>query len=162
MKQNKIIALIFLAFIGWWTYLTYKLPGSTMFGEPGPRFFPFMVLGFMTFLTILLFFLKGKKKTEEAVILKDENDEVIIEIEAEEEHSMLNVIKFYGIFLGVIGLVYLLGFVPGTIIGLTVMLGLIGWKIFPRAILFSSTVVVVVYFLFKVLMHIPLPQGKLF
>ncbi len=162
MRSNRIIAVIFLAFIGVWTYLTYQLPTSTMFGEPGARFFPFVVLGLMTFLTIILFFLKEKKQDEETVVVKDEEDNVIIEIEAEEKHDTRTVIKYYGIFLGVIALVYLIGFVPGAIIGLTAMLTIIGWKLFPRAILFSSAVVLVTYALFNLLMSIPLPTGRLF
>ena len=162
MKPNRIIALIFLAFVGWWTYLTFQLPVSNMYSEPGPRFFPLVVLGFIAILSILLFFIKDKSQKEETVQLKDQNNEVIIEIEPEDEHPMREVVKYYGVFLGVIALVYFIGFIPGVFIGLSIMLYMIGWKLFPRTILFSSAVVLVVYGLFQILMNIPLPTGKLF
>lgn len=162
MNTNRIMAIIFAAFIIWWGYLTSNLPESTVPGEPGPRFFPMVILGLMALMTVLLFFQKEKVKKEETVVVKSENDEVQIEIEPEETHPMRSVLFFYGVFLGVIGLVYLLGFLVGMIVGLTIMLTLVGWKIFPRAIIFSSAVTLVIYGVFDMLMNIPLPKGLLF
>lgn len=159
MKHNRVIAIILLAFIIWWAYLTTGLPESTMVGEPGPKFFPSVILGMMAILSVMLFFIKDKKKKEGPELTMDDGEKIIIP--KEEPYPMKSALKLFAVFLAGIIMVYYVGFNIGMIISLTVMLSMIGWKIFPRAFLFSVTVTLVVYFLFDWLLKIPLPSGRL-
>ncbi|MGI6433485.1 MAG: tripartite tricarboxylate transporter TctB family protein [Sphaerochaetaceae bacterium] len=56
----------------------------------------------------------------------------------------------------------MVGFLIGVIACATVMLWMIGWKLFPRALVFSAIVTLVVYFLFDWALKVPLPKGILF
>ncbi|HHV64817.1 MAG TPA: tripartite tricarboxylate transporter TctB family protein [Peptococcaceae bacterium] len=167
MKHNRIIAVILLIFIGWWAYLTTQLPETTMPGEPGPKFFPAVILGLMAVFSVLLFFTKDKKDT--AMVKTDETDDTDDAEDAEKEvekkeevFPIFSALKLFAVFFVGIVLVYFLGFNIGMIFGLTVMLWMIGWRLFPRAILFSAAVTLAVYFLFDWLLKIPLPKGSLF
>jgi putative tricarboxylic transport membrane protein len=160
MKHNRIIALILLAFVIWWGFLTTRLPETTMIGEPGPKFFPSVILLLMAVFSVILFFIKDEKKQETPELIMEDGEK--IEIEEEETHPMKSALKLFAVFLAGIILVYFVGFSIGMIICLTVMLWMIGWKIFPRAFLFSASVTLIVYFLFDWLMRIPLPAGRLF
>lgn len=159
MKQNRVIATVLLVFIVYWAYLTTQLPETTMAGEPGPKFFPAVLLGLMAILSVSLYFTKDLQKAEEADI---EADEIEKEIEPQEELPMSGALKLFAIFFVGIVLVYLLGFNIGLIVSLSAMLWMIGWKLFPRAILFSATVTLAIYFLFSWALKIPLPKGTLF
>ena len=159
MNSNRVIGIILLAFIIWWGYLTSNLPPSTMPGEPGPKFFPFVILGLMALASAVLVLYKPKKETANAI----QSDEIDNEhTEPEEEFAMIDVLKLFAIFLGGIILIRYVGFNIGLIISLSIMLWFIGWKLFPRAILFSATVTLAIYFLFTLLLKIPLPKGSLF
>lgn len=158
MKHNRITALIVLVFVAWWGYLTTKLPETTMLGEPGPKFFPMVILILMAFFSVLLFFSSRKEPGHQNKAADSPEDNV----KKGEAFPMSSALKLFGVFfLGII-LVYFLGFNIGMIIGLCTMLGMIGWEVFPRAILFSTSVTLAVYFLFDWLMKIPLPTGILF
>jgi len=155
MNHNRIVAFILLVFVFWWGYLTTKLPETTMIGEPGPKFFPFIILLLMGILSILLFLTSGKKAEKKV----DKGDN---QTEEKETFPMRSALSLFGVFFVGIVMVYFLGFNLGMIIGLTTMLSMIGWKIFPKAILFSALVTLSVYFLFSWLLRIPLPTGSLF
>ncbi len=159
MKQNRIIATVLLVIIAFWAYLTTQLPETTMIGEPGPKFVPAVLLGIMAILSVSLYFTKDLQKAEETEI---EADEIEKEIEPQEELPMSGALKLFGIFFVGIILVYLVGFTIGLIVSLSAMLWMIGWKLFPRAILFSTTVTLAIYFLFSWALKIPLPNGSLF
>lgn len=158
MNHNRVIALILLVFVIWWGYLTSNLPPTTMPTEPGPRFFPYVILGLMAIVSIALFFTKTKKESDG--IQSDEVDAQ--EQEKEEEFPMVEVLKLFAVFLGGILLIRYVGFSIGMIISMSTMLWLIGWKIFPKAILFSATVTIVIYYLFSWFLKIPLPKGTIF
>lgn len=157
MKQNRIIATILLVFIIYWAYLTTQLPETTMLGEPGPKFFPAVILGLMAIFSASLYFTRDLEKAKEVVV-----DEIDKEIEPEEELPMSGALKLFGVFFIGIILIYFVGFNIGLIVGLTGMLWMIGWKLFPRAILFSATITLAIYFLFSWVLNIPLPKGSLF
>jgi len=165
-KTNRIIAVILLIFVLWWGYMTLHLPESTMEGEPGPKFFPTVILVIMALLSVVLFFSENgeKKFLPEEETEKEEKD---VE-EAREgvtqpatQTSLLSVLLFYAVFLGGIIATYYFGFIAGMIIALIVILKIIGWRLFPETILFSVAVTVIVYLLFDTLLKIPLPAGAL-
>lgn len=158
MNHNRVIALILLAFIIWWGYLTTNLPESTMPGEPGPKFFPSVILGLMAVFSVLLFFTRDEKETPEI-----KTDEIEKEVAKDEDvFPLSSALKLFAVFFAGITITYFLGFNIGMIVGLSVMLWMIGWKLFPRAVLYSAVVTLVIYFLFDRLLEIPLPKGIFF
>lgn len=179
-NSNRVISIILIAFVVWWGYHTTKLPETTMANEPGPKFFPFILLGILLLLAIVLFFLKPKKKAaeEEEVILElpdDVDGEIITEAGAmsreeyeamkealqPDEYELRRELILFLLFGATIGLIYLFGFIIGSIVGTTAILVFVGWKLFPRAILFATLLTVIVFYLFK-LMQITLPVPRLF
>ena len=157
MKQNRIIATVLLVFIIFWAYQTTKLPETTMIGEPGPKFFPAVILGLMAIFSVFLFFTRDLEQPDD--INSDEPDK---EIQAEDELPMSGAMKLFAVFFVGIILIYFVGFNIGLIISLSAMLWMIGWKIFPRAVLFSTAVTLAIYFLFSWALKIPLPKGIIF
>ena len=159
MRQNRIIALVIVVFVIWWGYLTMFLPETTMIEEPGPKFFPSVILILMAFFSVLLFFEKGNKEPS----IDSETDDLKIEgIDEDETFPISSALKLFGVFFLGILMIYFLGFNVGMIIALSVMLRMIGWKLFPRAIVFSTVVTLGVFLLFDWLLRIPLPTGSLF
>ncbi len=160
MKHNKVISLILLVFIAFWAYLTIGLPEGTMPGEPGPKFFPSVLLALMAIFSVVLFFIKDKEKPAPQEFVMEDGEK--IEVKADETFPLKSAFTLFGVFLAGIILIYFIGFNLGMIIASSVMLWMIGWKLFPRAIVFSAAVTLVVYLLFDKVMRIPLPTGMLF
>lgn len=155
LKPNRVIAVIIVMFIVWWGYLTTNLPKTTMVGEPGPKFFPFVLLGILFILSVMLFFSKDKQREPQTIESSDLPD-------SEEPNSfpLSSELKLFAAFFLTILLIYCFGFNIGMILGVTIILWMIGWKI-PRALLFSGIMTLIVYFLFDSLMKITLPVGVL-
>ena len=152
MRYDRIIALGLLAFTAIAGYLTTQLSKTTMEGEPGPKFFPALILVLIAVLSLALFASGGNRPGEAAA-----RDSLRIE----ERLSIWEAALFFGIFLAGLGGMKLIGFSLSMIAALTAMLTLAGWKIFPKAFVFSGVVVLVVYFLFDRLLEITLPTGIL-
>lgn len=154
MKQDRMIAVglwVFIAIVG---ILTAQLEGSTMEGEPGPRFFPTLVLALLGVLSLFLFaggrFRPGTPKA------------VSESMRLEKGLPMGEALAFFGVFLaGIVGIKFF-GFVPSMIVSLSIMLRMAGWRLFPKAIVFSVVVIVVVFYLFDRLLQIPMPNGIFF
>ncbi len=159
MRQNRIIAVILLAFVMVWGYLTTYLPETTMIEEPGPKFFPFIILILMAFFSVLLFFDNGKRESPTELETESLQEEGVRENEV---FPISSALKLFGVFFLGILMIYFLGFNVGMIIALSTMLRMIGWKLLPRAIVFSTVATLGVFFLFDWLLRIPLPTGILF
>lgn len=161
MKTDKKISLLIFAFIAGWGYLTWKLPGSTMVGEPGPKFFPTILLVLMAICTLILFLHNPKEKQPE---LSEEDlkkyEEIGMEIEKEEVFEVSKAMILFGLFLMGIVIMYFLGYIIGISIGLTAMLCYVGWKV-PKAVIVSLIITSFVFLLFDLLLHVPLPAGTL-
>jgi hypothetical protein len=153
MRHDKIIAIGLLAFSAAAGFLTSQLSESTMQGEPGPKFFPTLIIILIVILSLtLLAGVRSQAKNEFA-----SNDSLRIEEKLPTGEAAL----FFGIFMaGLIGM-KLAGFSLSMIAAVTAMLNLAGWKLFPRAIVFSCVVVLAVYFLFDRLLEITLPTSIL-
>lgn len=161
MKTDKKIALVIFVLIAGWGYLTWKLPGSTMVGEPGPKFFPTILLVLMAICTLILFLYNPKEKEPE---ISEEDlkkyEEIGIEIEREEVFEVREAMLLFGLFLSGILIMYFLGYIIGMTIGLTAMLCYVGWKV-PKAVILSLIITSAVFLLFDFLLHVPLPAGTL-
>lgn len=165
MKNDKKSAILILAFTAFMVYFTLQLPQSTMEGEPGPAFFPMILLALMGVCAVFLLFTKPKKKVPE--ISEEElkkYEELGMEIEDEEEESkelsLSQGLILFGIFLIGIILMYFFGYIVGITAGIAGMLIYIGWKA-PRAVIFSLITAGCIFLLFNVLLQVPLPSGKL-
>jgi len=165
MKSDRIIASIMIAFVIFWGFLTTKLPETTMEGEPGPKFFPTVILGLMAILSVFLFFKSSKDHSSQTLESSEEPSKESAEVAEEtkeETPSMKRIFSFYGVFFLALILTYYFGFLIGLIIGMIALLTMAGWGLFPRATVFSVIVTVGVYLLFDTLLKIPLPTGTLF
>ncbi|MDA8229395.1 MAG: tripartite tricarboxylate transporter TctB family protein [Desulfitobacterium hafniense] len=162
MKPDKIIALLLLAFTAVWSYFTFKLPASTMPGEPGPKMYPSIILVLLGIFSILL--LVGKEKKEEPEVSEEDlkkMEELGMEVEKKEVFQISQAMILFGLFLVGLVIMYFFGYIIGMTIGLIAMLRYVGWKVFPKALLVSTIVTVFIYVLFNVLLHVPLPTGTL-
>jgi len=158
MNSNRVIAIILLAFILFWGYLTTKLPETTLETEPGPKFFPTVILVGMAILSVILFFAKDKKAEAPAT---DEPAEESGQPPKEEKLPFSKVVVFYGILFVALIVIRYIGFIAGMCLGVFAMLFYVGWKI-PRALFFSVIATVLTYLFFDTLFKIPLPSGILF
>lgn len=148
MKQDKVIGGGLLAFCALAGFLTTHLDKSTMEGEPGPKFFPTLIIIMLAILSAILLARKGAV-AEPGVSKKDD------------EFSTREALVFFIVFLSGLAAMYFVGFVPSLSLTVAAMTWLSGWKI-PKALAFSVGVMVAVYLLFDRLLEIPLPLGLFF
>ncbi len=118
MKNDRKSAILIFVLTAVMVYFTLQLPQSTMEGEPGPAFFPLILLGLMALCAVFLFFSKPKEKVPE---LSEEElkkyEELGMEMEDEEEESkelsLTQGMILFGLFLIGIILMYFFGYVVG-------------------------------------------------
>ena len=154
MNSNRVIAIIILSFCALFLYFAWSLPPSVMPGDLGSKLFPMLTLTALAVLSVGLLFLKEKKI--------DETSEEATEKKRLEGQSMKQSMAFFAVFIAGVALVRVIGFFPGIFLALTTMLVMAGWKLFPKAIVFSVIVVGGVFMVFSTLLRIPLPRGILF
>lgn len=163
MKNDKKSALLILAFSAVMVFFAFKLPESTMEGEPGPAFFPIILLVLMAACGLILLLTKPKEKApeiSEEELKKYEELGMEIEIDEDEQLSLSQGLILFGLFLLGIGVMYFFGYVIGITVGIGSMLIYAGWKI-PKSVIVSLIIAGSVYLLFHVLLQVPLPSGKL-
>jgi len=146
-------SIILLVFSGFWAYQTYYLPGTTLEGTPGPRFFPSLLVIILSFLSVLLFIRGGKRGSANEDSPNDQDEK--------EEPFFKGFIVFIAILFYVI-LVKYIGFMMGTIIGLTVVLSLNPERNWKTTLITACLTGIGLHVIFKVLLKIPLPTGILF
>lgn len=149
MKQDRIIGVGLLVFCGIAGFLTTYLDESTMEGEPGPKFFPTLII---ILLAVLASILAVRKKTAPEPGVSSKKDD---------EFSTREALVFFCVFLFGLAAMYFVGFVPSMALAVAVMTWLAGWKI-PKSLVFSVGVMIAVYLLFDRLLEIPLPLGLFF
>ena len=166
MKNDRKSAILIIVLTAIMVYFTLQLPQSTMEGEPGPAFFPMILLGLMALCGVLLLFSRPKEKVPE--ISEEElkkYEELGMEIEDEEEESkelsLSQGLILFGLFLIGIIVMYFLGYIIGITVGIAGMLIYIGWKV-PKSVIFSLITAGCIFLLFNVLLNVALPSGKLF
>lgn len=142
MSSDRKASIILLVFCLLWGWQTAMLPTATLKGTPGPQVVPWILVGLLAFLSILLFF-QGNDKA------KDKPKE-----------PLKKAFMIFGLIALFLILIPTLGFVVGTSIGLFLILRLTVKKL-PVAILTSVGTAVALYVIFKVLLHIALPGGLL-
>lgn len=149
-KMGRIISLLLLIFSGSYLLKSLSIPYGRI-SEPGPGIFPVGVGILMTLLTFFNFikFFHGvpSKKTGESLPQGKDFYRWI---------GILLVLVFYGVFLGV------LGYILSSIILLMLVLFLLGMNGWIRIVLISILTSVISYYLFSIILDVPLPRGILF
>ena len=145
MRVERAIGIGLLVFTAVAGFLTTHLSESTMEGEPGPKFFPTLILLLLAVLSLVLAVRGGG----EAPAKK------------EDEFSTREALAYFAVFLTCLAAMYFVGFYISMGVMLAVLTWLTGWKI-PKAILFGGVVVLVIYLLFDRLLEISLPIGAFF
>ena len=154
MKHDRSVAIGMFAVIGVMWYLTSQLGDSLMEGEPGPRFFPYVILTLMAVLTAIMFVgasLKSRMPREASASMR-----------VEKGLPFGEAMSFFAVFLGGVALMKFVGFAFAMIPTLTTMLVMAKWKLFPKAILFSVITITIIFLIFDRLFQIPLPAMMTF
>ena len=151
MSTDRKIAIGILGFIAVAGCFTSQLPETIMEGEPGPVFFPALILAALAILSVMLY-LGGGKGTVPRI--KTES------LRLSRTASTRGALAFFGVFLAGLALMKFAGFSIGMVPALTFMLVMAKWK-FPKALIFSVIVIIVVHLAFERLLDIPLPSGIL-
>ena len=147
MRVERAIGIGLLVFTAVAGFLTTHLSESTMEGEPGPKFFPILILLLLGVLSLILTVRSGG--SGEAPARKDD------------EFSTREALAYFAIFITGLAAMYFVGFYISMGVMLAVLTWLTGWKI-PKAVLFGGVVVLVIYLLFDRLLEISLPIGAFF
>ncbi|MDR1070863.1 MAG: tripartite tricarboxylate transporter TctB family protein [Gracilibacteraceae bacterium] len=164
MKKDRIIAVLLVLFSLLIAYYSFQLPASTMEGEPGSAFFPFILLALLILCSVGLFFSRPVKKPalteEQRREYEDLGLDLTDEAEKSQAQSLVEGLLLYGFFFIGIIVMYLFGFIAGITVGISGMLVFIGWKV-PRALIFSLITACIIFLIFNTLLHVTLPSGKL-
>lgn len=153
MTTNRKAAVILLVFSAFWAIQTYNLPGTTMEGTPGPRFFPWILVISLTVLSVFLYLKGGKQASSDG---ENQNDN------SNKREPFFQGFKVFLTILLYVFLVKYLGFMIGTILGLVFVLSLNPESNWKSTLITACLTGVVLHLVFKVLLKIPLPTGVLF
>jgi hypothetical protein len=175
MKRERYFSVLVLVFCALWLINTPSIPSATMPGAPGPRFFPYLVIGVLSGLCILQFILSyrkiSSKSDEKSVPIKPlpiPEDEEPVEGEGcidpddlePDRKSLFS--AFILIVLYVVG-IDVVGFYPATIPAVFLSLFIASkrkkswFKLLPG----TAFICLGVYGVFTLALHIPLPAGRI-
>jgi hypothetical protein len=146
--KERLISVFLLVVCAVWLIYSRNISGATMPGTPGPKFFPFVVVGILAFLTILNEVLNIRAVREKQTSRKDA---------ATDRRKVL--FSFVLIFLYVVG-IDLFGFYPATsalvFCALKGLIRIAGWlKPLAATVLITGSVFVI----FTLIFQLSLPRG---
>lgn len=144
MRVERAIGIGLIAFCAVAGFLTTHLSESTMEGEPGPKFFPTLLLLLLAVLSLVLAVRGGESREKK-----------------DDEFSTREALGYFAVFLAGLAAMYFVGFYISMGVMLAIVTWLTGWKV-PKAALFGGAVVLTIYLLFDRLLEIPLPVGAFF
>jgi len=151
-KDDRIAAVLFLFLAGIWTFLTLQIPPATVKGAPGPRFFPWLLICGLVVLSIILFLQSFKPEQEEDIdceVARKGVDWIGL--------GTLAMLFVYIKFVDLIGLRW------GTLVMMPFFLYIsFQMRNIFRIVLISGLLAFGVDLIFRVLLNLPLPMGKLF
>lgn len=136
LRKESIIAWILLLLSILYGYMSYRLPGE--FGEIGPAFIPAILAIGLFVLSIILIF-KGRPSSSEP------------EYSLTKKHILL----FFLLITYLVALP-LLGFLVASAIFLFLVFRLYGIRGGIRQVAYAIVLTLVIYFLFKILLKVPL------
>ncbi len=174
MKRERYFSVLVLVFCALWLFNTPAIPSATMPGAPGPRFFPYLVIGVLSGLSILQFILsfrKGSNKIGEGNVPvkplpipqeeeSGEGEGCVDPDDLEPDRKSL-VSAFILIALYVVG-IDVVGFYPATIpaVFLSLFIASKGKKPWFKLLPGTALICLGVYGVFTLALHVPLPAGR--
>ncbi len=146
---NIIISLTLLAFAGFYGVLISRLPDRDLPHTLGAAFMPWLLAGFLVFLSLLLLF--------NAIVSKNDDTKVSLP-----KRDLFGIAGFLLLIVLYVKLMDYLGFVPVTIVFLACLTWAAGSRKPLGIVVFSITTTVIVYLLFQTFFSIQLPAGIFF
>ncbi len=146
---NIIISLILLAFSGFYGVLIARLPDRDLPHTLGAAFTPWLLTGFLVFLSLLLLF--------GSIFSKKDDTKVSLPI-----RDLLGIAGLLLLIVLYIKLMSYLGFIPVTIVFMACLTWAAGSRKPLGIAVFSITTTVIVYLLFQKFFSIQLPSGIFF
>ena len=167
--KEHLVSIFILIICAMWLIYSPKVSDSTLPGAPGPKFFPFIIVGLLIFLTllyeILTFYQKKKKKPvnegppEVSQGGQQPEKAQPDKVQTPEVPRIKIIISFVLVFLYIVG-IDLIGFYPATVIILFVALkGLIGLPGWIKSLTATAIISASIFIIFSVFFKLPLPHG---
>jgi hypothetical protein len=167
--KERSISVLVLLLCGLWYLYSGRISDSTMPGAPGPRFFPYVIIGTLVFLTLLYEVLRSRGpavpapaviEVPAAVTGDGAEGEGCIDPDDLVPDRKYVVFSFLLIFLYVLGIDYL-GFYPATVPAVFIVLkAVLRMKSWTMAIAGTAAIAGSVFVIFTVLLQLPLPRGQ--
>ena len=145
-RSTGLIALILGIVVA---FLTSQFPESAMAGDIGPKVFPYISAGLLTICGLGLLVTGSKKEETPSYTSK--------------QLIRLGIIS--AVVVGYCVLMFLVGYIPSTIIGAFVLSLMFGkGKNIPwyRSMIFAIVMTVAAFYIFERLFVLPLPRGIVF
>jgi len=146
--------VLLLAFSVWWGYHTANLPSATMANAPGPRFFPWVLVGALALLSLLLLITSLKTGADES--RRPEANGGIGRQKLKKHVAVFFIIFIYIVLVENIG--FRLATFPILLIILRLVMGQKSWVV---GIGTAAGITMGIYLVFRVLLGVPLPSGNL-
>jgi hypothetical protein len=168
-RREHIVSVFLLGICLLWLIYSRNISGATMPGTPGPKFFPFIIVALLAFLTILKEIFDWRQTVgPENKTSGTEPRSQAFEKDGEPNNAVNKgelrrvFLSFLLMFLYVVG-IETIGFYVVTILAVFITLkgiiGIPGWlKVSMATLIITGAVFLIFWVLFKV----PLPQGILF
>lgn len=137
LRKVSIIAWILLLLSIFYGYMSYRLPGK--FGEIGPAFIPAILAVGLFILSILLIFKGGPSSSEPEYSL-----------------TKKHVLLFFLLIITYLVALPLLGFLVASTVFLFLVFRLYGIRGAVWQVAYAIILTLVIYFLFKILLKVPL------
>jgi hypothetical protein len=176
-RSEHIVSVCLLGICALWLIYSRNISGATMPGTPGPKFFPFIIVALLAFLTILKEILDWRRMSDpenkNAGTAATEVPGTGLQSQATKKDDEPNdadtkgelrrvVLSFVLIFLYVVG-IEVIGFYVATILAVCISLkGIIGIPGWLKVSMVTLIITGAVFLIFWVLFKVPLPQGILF
>jgi hypothetical protein len=161
--NERAISVLLLAVCALWLMYSPNISDATMPGVPGPKVFPFIIVGLLAALTILKEILtfrgpsRRKKPKNLAAARKVPAEAASRNEEAPDRKKVI--FSFILVFLFVVG-IDTIGFYPATLITVFVALKFIlGISQWPRVLIGTAAITVSVFIIFTLIFQLPLPRG---
>lgn len=148
-RRDRIPAVLLLFWSLLWCYLTWQIPTQTVGNAPGPRFFPWILGIGLTFLSLWILLLSFKSR--------EENGDKRLNLFDPKGVGTL------GLFYGYIWLIGLIGMRWATLITMPVFLQFsFEHRNVSRIAIFTLILAFGIDFIFRSLLGMALPRGRLF
>lgn len=158
--HEHFASVLLLIVCALWLGYSGRISDVTMPGTPGPKFFPFIIVGLLAFLTILNEVLSFSHSFRE----KKQNTYVVTGTvrPGEVTEQKKTVLSFIFIFLYILGIDFI-GFYISTLLSVFLILrGIIEIQKWTKVLITTVIITGSIYIVFSVIFRLPLPRGIAF